>query len=168
MFAYQRRTFGTFTPMAFPYRSFMPPIAGYLISYRFLSLFPKDNSGIHGLLPDFYGGNSFYAVPKRSPTSVQLLLHSNNVVQHIPIPMKSVTQQGLFTFAFANSPTGSSRWNISVLAFLCIRSHERQIIYMRLGYTGTCRKAIRQRHPIFFFPNPYATCFTTFWSGRVV
>ncbi len=45
----------------------MPPIAGYLISYRFLSLFPKDNSGIHGLLPDFYGGNSFYAVPKRSP-----------------------------------------------------------------------------------------------------
>ena len=153
MFAYQRRTFGTFTPMAFPYRSFMPPIAGYLISYRFLSLFPKDDSGIHGLLPDFSGGNSFYAIPKRSPTSVQLLLHSNNVVQYIPIPMKSVTQQGLFTFAFANSPTGSSRWNISVLAFLCIRSHERQIIYMRLGYTFifACRKAIRQRHSIFFF-----------------
>ena len=123
MFAYQRRTFGTFTPMAFPYRSFMPPIAGYLISYRFLSLFPKDNSGIHGLLPDFYGGNSFYAVPKRSPTSVQLLLHSNNVVRYIPIPMKSLTQQGLFAFSFANTPAGAYGWNISTLAFLWVRSY---------------------------------------------
>ena len=54
-------------------------------------------------------------------------------------------------FPFANAPAGPYRWNISALAFLCIRSHERQIIYMRLGYTCTCRKAIRQRHPIFFF-----------------
>ena len=101
----------------------MPPIAGYLISYRFLSLFPKDNSGIHGLLPDFYGGNSFYAVPKRYPTSVQLLLHSNNVVRYIPIPMKSLTQQGLFAFSFANTPAGSYGWNISTLAFLWVRSY---------------------------------------------
>ena len=56
-------------------------------------------------------------------------------------------------FPFANAPAGPYRWNISALAFLCIRSHERQIIYMRLGYTFifTCRKAICQRYSIFFF-----------------
>ena len=56
-------------------------------------------------------------------------------------------------FPFANAPAGPYRWNISALAFLCIRSHERQIIYMRLEYTFifTCRKAICQRYSIFFF-----------------
>ena len=122
-----------------------------VIGFQLFLLLPQHDSDIYGLFSFYLGGNNFYAVPKRYPTSVQLLLHSNNVVRYIPIPMKSLTQQGLFAFSFANFPTGSYRWNISALAFLCIRSHERQIIYMRLGYTCTCRKAIRQRHSIFFF-----------------
>ena len=35
-----------------------------LIGYRFLSPFPKDDSGIHRLLLDFYGGNKLYAIPQ--------------------------------------------------------------------------------------------------------
>ena len=60
----------------------------------------------------------------------------------IAMLVKSLTQQGEFAFPFANAPTGSYRWNISALAFLCIRSHEGQITYMRLRYTCICRKAI--------------------------
>ena len=69
----------------------------------------------------------------------------------IAMLVKSLTQQGEFAFPFANAPTGSYRWNISALAFLCIRSHEGQITYMRLRYTCTCRKAIHPRHSVFFF-----------------
>ena len=66
------------------------------------------------------------------------------------MPIKSLTQQG------AHSPLrtlllGHIVWNISTLSSLCIRFHKGQIIHMRLGYTGTCRKAVRQRHSIFFF-----------------
>ena len=106
-----------------PRGSFLPLASRHLIGYQLFLLLPQHDSDIYGLFSFYLGGNNFYAVPKRYPTSVQLLLHSNNVVRYIPIPMKSLTQQGLFAFSFANFPTGSYRWNISALAFLCIRSY---------------------------------------------
>ena len=107
-----------------PRGNFLPLAARHLIGYQLFLLLPQHDSDVYGLFPFYLGGNHFYAVHKRSPTSVQLLLHSNNVVRYIPIPMKSLTQQRLFAFLFATfPPAGSYGWNISTLAFLWVRSY---------------------------------------------
>ena len=134
----------SFTPMVFPARSLFQQrllnqmadvyrsslllfpgtqVAGYLIGYEFLLLFLKNDSGIYRLLPGFYGGNKLYTIPKHFPLYFNCYYINRHHTLH-SMPIKSLTQQGVFAFSFANSPAGSYRWNIPTLAFLYIHSHE--------------------------------------------
>ena len=123
-----------------------------MIGYELLSLFVQRESGIYRLLPDFYGGNKLYTIPKHFPLSF-------NCYCIISSPYNTSNAYKKF------DPTGGFRIFVCELScwviwveYLCFSFPMGsllwgQIIYMRLGYTFifACRKAIRQRHSIFFF-----------------
>ena len=134
-----------------PRGSFLPLASRHLIGYQLFLLLPQHDSDIYGLFSFYLGGNNFYAVPKRYPTSVQLFLHSSSPYDTFLYLVKSLTQQGLFAFSFADAPAGSYGVEYLCFSFPMDSLLWGQIIYMWLGCTFACRKAIRQRYSIFFF-----------------
>ena len=127
-----------------------------LIGYELLSLLVQRDSGIYRLLPDFYGGNKLYTIPKHFPLSF-------NCYCIISSPYNTSNAYKKF------DPTGGFRifvcelscWVIwveylcfSFPMYLLLWANHQHVINIHLHVE---KLSVRDIPYSFFFPNAYAT-----------